>query len=375
MRILMLSETCHIGGAEVMLRNLAHELRRTGHAVGFVGPSNGGPWLHKQLEADGFPVWTFELAGGINPGLLRTINRAVSEFGPDVLHSHLWVMAAYGGLVGMLRRVPHVTTMHGDGEQTRYARRRVALRWAFRHARSVVAVSEAMRDDMTTSLGVPRETMLVVPNGSPFPRGDRDRLRAELGLSGDVRVILSIGSQIPRKNHLAVLQALALLPASVNWRYVIAGPPGDATELVADFARTAGVIDRFVNLGPRQDVPDLLAACDLFVMLSLWEGMPVALVEAMGAGVPIISSAVGGIPAMLADGIEGVLLEPTIAADQLRDAVASLLHDGIRSTSLGEAARARATREYGVATMARAYEGLYGAPQHVESSPPVLASH
>jgi glycosyltransferase involved in cell wall biosynthesis len=188
-------------------------------------------------------------------------------------------------------------------------------------------------------------------------------------------VILSIGSQIPRKNHLAVLQALALLPASVNWRYVIAGPPGDATELVADFARTAGVIDRFVNLGPRQDVPDLLAACDLFVMLSLWEGMPVALVEAMGAGVPIISSAVGGIPAMLADGIEGVLLEPTIAAEQLRDAVVSLLHDGIRSTSLGEAARARATREYGVATMARAYEGLYGAPQHVESSPPVLASH
>jgi glycosyltransferase involved in cell wall biosynthesis len=290
----------------------------------------------------------------INPGLLRTIDTAVAEFRPDVLHSHLWVTAAYGSVVGWRRGVPHVTTMHGDGEQTKYLRRRVALRFAFKHARGVVAVSDAMRNDLARSLGIAPSTMSVVANGSPFEPGDRVATRRELRIDDDETVILAVGSQIARKNHIVVLRAMRRLLAARRYRFVLAGPHGDNTELLASFAAEHGLANRFLNLGPRHDIEALLAATDIFVMPSLWEGMPVALVEAMGAGAAVVASAVGGIPQM-----EGHLLGDPTDDGALSTMLDALAADRVSRERYGKAAARRARREYGVATMADAYLQLY----------------
>jgi len=359
MRVLLLTETSHIGGAEVMIRNLALELRARGDVVGLVAPSNGGDWLHHAMERDGFPVWQFALGGAINPGLVRCIRTAVAEFKPDVMHSHLWVMAAYGGFVALRTRVPHVITMHGDGEQTRYLRRRVALRLAFRGARAVVAVSDAMRDDVATSLGISPSRMKVVGNGSAFPGGNREATRATLGLDADAFVVICIGSQIVRKNHIVVLRALARATHIGNWRLVIAGPHGDASSAVTDEATSLGIADRVLNLGPRHDVPELLAASDLYIMPSLWEGMPVALVEAMGAGKPIVASRVGGIPDMIRDGVDGALLNDPNDAVELASILDRLYLDEQLRASMAASAHDRAVARYGVATMTDEYLALY----------------
>lgn len=364
MRVLMLTETSHLGGAEVMIRNLALELRARGHAVGLVAPLNGGDWLHTQMQQDGFPVWQFQLRGAINLELARCIRQAIAEFKPDVMHSHLWVMAAYGGMVAAFDRVPHVITMHGDGEQTRFLRRRVALRLAFARARAVVAVSDAMREQLATSLGISPSVMQVIANGSPFPQGDRLGTRSALGIQDDEFAVLCVGSQIVRKNHIVVLKALNRQPEGVRWKLVIAGPQGEATATLADEAKRTGVEQRLINLGPRSDVPDLQAAADLFVMPSLWEGMPVALVEAMGAGTPLIASAVGGIPAMVEDGVSGLLLRDATDDVELSTLISQCRAQRDRMQAMGETARRKAHEEYGVSGMTDAYLDLFHGRQY-----------
>jgi len=359
MRVLLLTETCQLGGAEVMIRNLALELRARGHAVGLVAPSNGGDWLHGEMKRDGFPVWLFELRGAVNPDIVQTIRRAIAAFRTAVMHSHLWVMAAYGGAVASLARIPHVITMHGDGEQTRFLRRRVALRFAFARARGVVAVSAAMRDDLAQSLGIPASRMLVVPNGSSFPKGDRTLVRRELSIGADEFVAVCIGSQIARKNHIVALQAMARLSGEAPWRLLVAGPTGDATATLADAARRLGVSAHFHNLGPRRDVPDLLAASDVYLMPSLWEGMPVALVEAMGSGVPIVASGVGGIPDMIGDGLEGAILSDPTNAGDLAGIIERLRGDDTLRHGIAARARQKALAVYGAAAMADAYLDLF----------------
>ena len=355
----MLTETSRLGGAEVMIRNLSHDLRERGHEVGLVAPSNGGDWLHHQMERDGFPVWQFELRGAINPIITATIRRAIAEFQPDIIHSHLWVMAAYGGYVSWLAKIPHVITMHGDATETKYLRRRVALRFAFARAKFVAVVSETMQQDLARVLGIPHSRMLVVDNGSSLPQGDRDRTRRELGIGEGQFGVLCVGSQGPRKNHSTVLKAMALLPQATDWVLMVAGPYGESTQLLADEATRLGVESRFRNLGPRHDVADLLAASDLFVMPSLWEGMPVALVEAMGAGKPIVASRVGGMPVMVRDGVDGVIVDDPTDEQRLATVIEGLIADPARRVALGESARAKARAEYSVTAMTDTYLELY----------------
>jgi glycosyltransferase involved in cell wall biosynthesis len=356
----MATETAHLGGAEVMIRNLALDLRSRGHEVGLVAPSNGGDWLHPQMERDGFPVWQFALKGAINPEILKTLGRAIDEFRPDVVHSHMWVLAAYGGLGCKLRGMPHVITMHGDAaEEARFLRRRVALRMAFGWAKAVVVVSDAMQRDLAATLGIPAEGMIVVDNGSSLPAGDRTATRAALGIPPEQFTVLCVGSQGPRKNHVTVLKALTQLTHPIDWTLVVAGPPGESTPILAAEAARLGVTGRLRNLGPRSDVADLLAASDLFVMPSLWEGMPVAMVEAMGAGKPIIGSRVGGIPTMIQEGLEGVILEDPLDDRELAGLIDGLIADPVRRADLGAKAQAKARAKYSVAAMTDTYLDLY----------------
>ncbi len=355
----MLTESSRIGGAEVMLRNLALDLRARGHDVGLVAPSNGGDWLHHQMQEDGFPVWQFELRGAINPDITGTIRRAIAEFKPEIVHSHLWVMAAYGGYVAWLAGLPHVITMHGDATETAYLRRRVALRLAFARAKVVAVVSETMQQDLAKALGVPRTRMIVVDNGSSLPQGNRDGTRQALAIGAGQFVVLCVGSQGPRKNHVTVLRALAQLPSGTDWVFLVAGPHGESTQLLADEAARLGVESRFHNLGPRRDVADLLAASDLFVMPSLWEGMPVALVEAMGAGRPIIASRVGGMPVIIRDGVDGVIVDDPADDTILAEVIGGLMADPDRRAKLAASASAKARATYSVAAMTETYLQLY----------------
>lgn len=347
------------GGAERVLIQLAEELRRRGHDVCPIGPSDGCGWLAGEFRARGFEPETFTLRRAVDPACRRGLVEVLRRRRIDVLHSHEFAMALYGTSAALAVGLPHVITLHGSTYYADRRRRRIALRWAFRRSAAAVAVSSATCDRILTSLALPTGAVQVVRNGIRPEAGNRTLARASLALGGEELLILAVGNLYPVKGYDVLLRALSRVAAASRapWRLAIVGRGAEESGLRAT-ALALGLGERVEWLGYRDDVPDLLAASDLYVMSSRSEGLPLALLEAMFAGLPIAATEVGGIPEALSDGLHGLLVPPE-DPEALARALGELVGDRERRRRLGAAARERAEREYSVGVMADAYERLY----------------
>jgi glycosyltransferase involved in cell wall biosynthesis len=222
---------------------------------------------------------------------------------------------------------------------------------------AVVAVSEDTKRHLDERLGLAPDVVSVISNGVLVERGNRDRVRNELGLRPDESLVMASGSLVERKGHAVLIRALASLDRALPWRLAIAGQ-GREREALEQLAVALGVADRVHVLGFRDDMPDVLAATDIFAMPSLWEGLPLALLEAMAAGKPIVASATSGIPEAMTSGCEGILTAPGDVG-QLAGALEQLMRDGALRDRLGAAAAARAAAEFSFDAMIGKYEALY----------------
>jgi glycosyltransferase involved in cell wall biosynthesis len=357
LRIALMIECDGPGGAELMMLELAKELRARGHTVLPVGLSAGTGWLGARFVAAGFEPASFELRSPLDLTAVRALTSILHDFRADVVHSHEFTMAIYGAAAAKRASARHVITMHGGLYYAAAWRRRAALRWATRRSAALVGVSDATASALQRILGIDKSKLHVVPNGIPLRTGVRAKLRSELGLAPGELLIVSVGNLYPVKGHAVLIDALAKLRERTGWRLAIAGRGEEEARLRAQ-AATAGIGDRVHLLGFRDDVADILAAADLFTMPSLSEGLPLALVEAMSFGLPVVVTGVGGVPEVVTDGAEGILVPPSDAG-ALAAALGALLADAPRRQKMGEAARTRALRDYALSTMADRYERLY----------------
>jgi glycosyltransferase involved in cell wall biosynthesis len=345
-----------------MLLNLGEELRRHGHEVLPIGPADKSGWLAAQFRERGFVPESYVLRRALDPACARQITGILRSNGIHVAHSHEFGMGVYGAVAARRAGSRHIITMHGGRYYAERGRRRAALRWAARRSAALVAVSEATARDLRTTLRLSDDAVQVVHNGIPFREGNRSSLRSELALAADDLLIVAVGNLYPVKGHAVLLRALGELrrsgtTASVPWRLAIAGR-GEEEEKLRMLAADQGIADRVALLGFRKDVPDILAAADVFVMPSLSEGLPLALVEAMAAGLPVVVSDVGGVSEVAVAGREAILVPPGDPA-RLAAGVATLLRDSGARSALGTAAHERAVRDFSVSTMCEAYERLY----------------
>jgi glycosyltransferase involved in cell wall biosynthesis len=314
------------------------------------------------------------------PSLSRAINpvkdlvalcaliRLVRRERPAVVHTHTSKAGVLGRLAAWLAGTPVVVhTPHGH---VFYGHFGPLTSWTFRQVERVlarfttwlIALTEAERDEHL-AFGIGHaDRFAVVPSGI-----DLDRFRQSAGAVGrrpagfncppDAIVAGSVGWLTPVKGHRVLIQALARLkPAHARLYVVIAGSGSLHGELMA-LANRLGVRESVRLLGERRDIPDCLAAMDLYVQPSLNEGMGRALIEAMAAGRPVIASRVGGIPAIVTDRRTGVLVPP---ADP--EALASAIDEVVRrpdwAKELGTAASALGPR-FGIHAMVHAIESVY----------------
>jgi glycosyltransferase involved in cell wall biosynthesis len=248
--------------------------------------------------------------------------------------------------------------MHGNQHTTARWRRRATLRGAFGLTGTVVAVSNDTKRFFDGELRLRPGVLRVVPNGVPASTGDRARIRRELRLSSDELLVLATGSLVPRKGHAVLMRALAAQPAEGPlWRLAIAGRGSEQPSLEV-LSRELGIEARVHLLGHRDDVGDLLAAADIFAMPSLWEGLPLALLEAMSAEKPIVASATSGIPEAIVADVDGLLTRPG-DVEELAAAIHRLRIDPGLRRRLGERAGTRAREEFSIEAMTTAYEELY----------------
>lgn len=341
---------------------LCSELRGRGHDVHPAVFGGGEGWLSGRLLGRGFHPFLPGISRRLplDVGLIRSMCRWVRRNRLDVLHAHDFTMSIYAALVGRLTGVPWVITMHGGTYFATSPKRRAALRWAARGSRAFVGVSQATCDHLTDALSLPARAVGCVPNGVPPLPGDRSSVRAALGLPDDDRLILAVGNLYPVKGHRVLVEAaavLATLEGLPAWRIAIAGR-GAEDEPLRRQIRELKLENRVLLLGLRSDIGDLLAAADAWVMPSLSEGLPMALLEAMFAGLPIIASHVGGIPSVIQEAITGMLVTPGDHA-ALAERLAHVLRDPVFAAGLGERARETARAGYSVSRMADRYVDRY----------------
>ncbi len=319
-------------------------------------------WLGGTLRRRGVPVTMLRYTPSGFSATLHDLVKLIRARGVAVLHTHEFFMNTLGLMASWLTGVPLVATVHGRNYYSDRARRRIAYRLVGRFAGRLVTVSEANKRFLTECVGIPPRRVQVIPNGVPLD--DRpspatlSALRESLGLNQLSPVIGTVGSLYPVKGHRYLIDAapsvLRRFPQAV---FLIVGQGGLREELEAHAARL-GIAAHLRFLGHREDVHELLSIYDIFVLPSLSEGMPLALLEAMAAGLPAVASQVGGVTEVLVDRKTGLLVPPGDSR-ALADAIITLLGDPPLVKQLGEAARQEAATRFSLAGMARAYEGIY----------------
>lgn len=348
------------GGAESMVLALADGLAARGIDVRPAVFAGGEGWLTQRLQAAGHSVYLPKLSRPLDAGVAVHMARWVREQRLSVLHAHEFTMGFYAGVAGALARTPHVLTMHGGTTFATAMRRRVALGLSARRATAVVGVSESTCEHLATSLNMAASRVELVPNGVRHRPGDRDATRAALGLGRADQLLLAVGNLYEVKGHSTLVAAAAQVVHREGlppWRIAIAGR-GDQERSLREHITAAGLDGHVQLLGLRSDIPDLLAAADGWVMPSLNEGLPLALLEAMLAGLPVVASAVGGIPTLVRPGETGVLV-PTGNAEALADALETLLRQPHRAQALAHEGRRLVNEQYSFDAMIDRYLSIY----------------
>ncbi len=359
--ILHLIETDGPGGAERVLAYLVSRLAKQGYHNVVALPAGGEGWLASQLPATGVEVELVPLRGVSIPTSLRSIADLLRRHRPAVAHSHEFLMSALAGMACWRRKVPHIFTLHGSPYYASRLDRRLAMAFAGRAAHEVVAVSEAQARGMAQDLWLPRDRVRVIPNGIPPVPAVTPTLRAELGLGPEARLIVAVGNLYPVKGHAHLLRAVAALPAMLreSVHLAIAGRGEEGPALTA-LAAELGLSRRVHLLGLRHDVANVLRSAAVFALPSLSEALPLALLEAMRAGVPVVASAVGEIPQVLEGGQAGLLAAPGDAA-ALAAALGQLLAEPGRAQALAARAEQVVLERYSIERMAERYVSVYAA--------------
>ena len=312
--------------------------------------------------------------------------------GADVVHSHTWYANLGGHLAGLLHGAPHVVTAHSleplrpwKAEQLGggYALSSWVERTAYEAASAVIAVSAGMRADVLRSYpGVDPERVHVVHNGidtALWSRRERpDAVRA-LGVDPDQRSVVFVGRITRQKGLPYFLRAVAALEPDVQV-VLCAGAP-DTAEIMAEVeGLVAGLrqerqgvvwIDRMLE---REDVVALLSSATAFACPSVYEPLGIVNLEAMACEVPVVGTATGGIPEVVADGLTGRLVpieqsddgtgtpvDPEAFVRDMAATLAEVVADPLRARAMGVAGRARAVQEFGWDTVAERTLQVYGA--------------
>jgi glycosyltransferase involved in cell wall biosynthesis len=354
MRVLFLYSTLTIGGAERQLALLVPELRARGFVPVVATLRHRGPHFEAlarqgvEMEFAGMRS-RFDVAGAARAYRLWRLR-------PDVVVTSSIDAQVLGQLVAWRAGAPHVTIEHGGPGLPRALHRRLLVRLVARRVDRVVAVSETQVGELRW-LGFRPDRIAVIPNGlpAPSPRRARAAVRAELGAEDGEVVALLAATLRPEKQAGHFVEAVLRARASdVRIRGVVAGG-GPELERVRSLAGAAPGAVRV--LGERDDVADLMAACDVVCLTSAFEGLPLSALEAMAAGRPVVATAVGGIGGAVADGVTGRLVPPG-DLDAFAAALLELVQSPEERVALGTAGRRAYEQRYTLEQMADRYAEL-----------------
>ena len=375
MKILHFIDSLRIGGSESQTVEVAVRQAARGSQVTIGCLSLAGSHA-RDLEARG--VRSIEFPIGRSLLSIASLRRILAlarylrgeKF--DVVHTHDLYSNLFAVPAAWLARAPRIFSSRRDLASWYWytARNRRILRLVQNRCDKVVANSQGVKDFLVTQDGFSPEHVVVVRNGVDFTRfvADGHRLLTLPGLHPQHFVFAVVANMhVHTKGHLVLIDAVELACRQVrDFRIVLVGDGELRQEFAARIAAT-GLQDYFVFLGPRTDIPEILAACDGGVLASHAEGLPNAVLEYLAAGKSIIATSVGGVPEIIESDKNGLLVPPNNPA-ALADAIVRLVSDRPLASRLGAQARRDAVDKFSFERLLDNLERLYatGRPDIVE---------
>ncbi len=362
--------TFNFGGLERCVARLVNELDRRQFAPSIIVLGYNGT-AARWIDRDDVPIIELQKKPGNDLGVVRRLARTLRSLSVDIVHSHNWGTLVETLLARKLAGTPvHVHAERGmelDALHTAAWKRKLrgrATRWALERTDCVVAVAEEVRGQVLRRCGGLTKEVLVVPNGVTRPAVDpagptNDDIRRQYHIGPAATIIGSVGRLVPVKDFQLAVAAVSRLRHRGRDVHLLLVGQGPELEPLTAQADALGVADRVHFAGERDDVGNWLAAMDVYVNCSLNEGMSQSVLEAMGAGLPLVVTDVGDSALLLGD-------PPTIGrvvrsgdCDALADALDELIVDDEQRRRLGAQALVRHQQEYSLEIMVERYESLY----------------
>lgn len=360
-KVLHLLVTLPVGGAEDLVAAIVTGLDPTRFAAqaACIGPP--GP-VGEELRRAGYPVLSLGLELKRTPArrLVAAVRRLLKETKPDILHTHLYHANLYGRLAAMglgLKGV--VAAVHNTYTRPKLHRRLLNFLLS-RVCDRVLVGSPQVWEDVRRYDGVPVDRLLLLPYGIRLqdldPPASREEARARLGVSGFC--LGAVGRLEEQKGHRFLLAAVPALRQEIADLTVLLVGDGRLDAALKKQAEELGIAQTVRFLGTRRDLPLLYRALDVYVQPSLWEGLSLTMLQAMGAGLPVVITRVSGALGVVKDGENGRLVPPGDPG-ALAAAILELYRDPPRRQRLGDAARRTVSENYSQEAMLRRLEDLY----------------
>ena len=337
-------------------------LLRRGFRVS-IGYSSSGP-LVQELTSLGLPLTRLPRLMRIDPFLFWGMVSLIRRESPQIVHTHLFKSDFHGRLAARIAGVPVVvSTLHSIDPWAQERSLGRLYGWTARFADRVIAVSEDVRRFHATYTGIPEEKLVTIENGVDIHRfagleSSGRAVRKELDFDNAALVFGVVGRLTPPKDHSTFLKAATLILKKVpKARFLIVGEGPLRKDLEVQAQKT-GLGNAVIFTGLRKDVPAVLAALDVLVFSSLWEGLPVALLEGMAAARPIVATTVGGIPEVVLPDKSAFLVPPG-DAHALAQACLRLASDPATRHSMGQAGLERVVARYSIDAMIDRTAALY----------------
>lgn len=355
------TESLEFGGAEKVIVSLANAVATTNDVTVCCLKRVGD--LASQLDQR-VKVLCLDKGEGNDPAVILKLSRIIRDTGVDVLHTHDWGVFLESGLAAMVRRkVVCVHTVHGpymsygSGVAARLKRtlRHFLEKWVALRFSCICPVSDMIGEYIISDIGIPRKRVSTVHNG--IEQGGGEPIAQ--GAHGDKPIrLIAVGRLAAVKNYSLLLRAVAKLRQKQPGVELVMVGDGPLRAQLERETASLGLQDLVRFTGFCDQVDQLLGQADIFVVSSDYEGISIAMLEAMRAGLPVIATRVGGVPETVVDGETGWLVPPADEA-ALAGAISTLAADAACRKRMGLAGRDRVRQEFSVDAMLKKYSTIY----------------
>lgn len=352
MKIMQVIPCFSLAGAEIMCENLIYELTKKGHEAVAVSLYTKKTAITERLKKNGVRVYYLDKKEGFNFSLYRKIKRIIKQENPHVIHTHLHVMKY---VIPTIRnkKTRKIHTIHTLAEKDSGKVGRILNKLFFRFFGVVpVALSEVVQDTIEKSYKIDKNRIPIIYNGISLEKClPKILYRCESKIK-----ILHIGTFYPPKNHKGLIEAFSIFHKQQPNSVLQLIGDGENRHEIERLVENLGLTESVKFLGPQSNVYGYLHEADIFTLPSLYEGIPMTLIEAMGTGLPIVATKVGGIPDMLVNEESALLTE--VDSEKIAGAFLRLANDETLRKRLGENAKNESIK-FSAEVMAKKYLKIY----------------